>query len=757
MGWKATDLTTPVVPPAFANPTAHAAGGTQMIFFEGFTAGQGGNGTLHLIEWDYARGWYYGGELTRATGAPRADQFTDLASYFPGENSDHLDYTAVDGHVHEIVLDGSGWNTYDLSSSGSAPVQVLAGPSAMEFEGLQQVFYRGADSHVHELWWDVAGWHHRDLTTVTGGPLVRASGPACYGFLAQSTQHVVYVASGQIGGGHVHELWRDSQGGWHHGGSLTGLTGAPQGDGQPTGYAFEADYTQHVHYRGLDGRIHELRWDTAGWHYWGSPSDLAGAPPAGSDPRGYVFAPQDTQHVVYTGVDRHVHELWWDGAWHHSDLTAVTGAPIAGAAPIGYTFDFQRNTQHVVYNSDDHHIVELAWTPLATNPKTLARLTRNNRSDIVAFGDAGVWVALGRGDGTFDPPRLAIGDLGYVAGGWRVDRHPRLLADVTGDGRADIVGFGDAGVYVALSRGDGTFDYTPVPAIGDLGYSAGGWRVDRHPRFLADVTGDGRADIVGFGDAGVYVALSRGDGSFSYTPQTVIGDFGYSAGGWRVDRHPRFLADVTGDGRADIVGFGDQGVWVALSRGDGTFDPPQLVVLDFGYVAGGWRVDRHPRFLADLRGIGRADIVGFGDAGVYVALSRGDGTFDYTPQPVVGDLGYSAGGWRVDRHPRLLADVTGDGRADIVGFGDAGVYVALSRGDGTFDYTPQVKLADFGYSEGWRVDRNPRLLARLTANVRADIVGFADVGVRTSLSNGDGTFAPKRLAAPDFGFEYRPW
>jgi hypothetical protein len=29
-----------------------------------------------------------------------------------------------------------------------------------------------------------------------------------------------------------------------------------------------------------------------------------------------------------------------------------------------------------------------------------------------------------------------------------------------------------------------------------------------HPRFIADTTGDGRADIVGFGYAGVYVSRS---------------------------------------------------------------------------------------------------------------------------------------------------------------------------------------------------------------------------------------------------------
>ncbi|KWT75596.1 Rhs family protein [Variovorax sp. WDL1] len=45
----------------------------------------------------------------------------------------------------------------------------------------------------------------------------------------------------------------------------------------------------------------------------------------------------------------------------------------------------------------------------------------------------------------------------------------------------------------------------------------------------------------------------------------VLGNFGYNAGGWRVERHPRFLSDVSGDGRADIVGFGDAGVWVWMA------------------------------------------------------------------------------------------------------------------------------------------------------------------------------------------------
>jgi hypothetical protein len=74
-------------------------------------------------------------------------------------------------------------------------------------------------------------------------------------------------------------------------------------------------------------------------------------------------------------------------------------------------------------------------------------------------------------------------------------------------------------------------------------------------------------------------------GSTFTPPQPVMSDFGFNRG-WGVDRHVRLLADITGDGRADIVGFGDDGVWVSLSRGDGTFTPPQPVMSDFGFNRG---------------------------------------------------------------------------------------------------------------------------------------------------------------------------
>jgi hypothetical protein len=68
--------------------------------------------------------------------------------------------------------------------------------------------------------------------------------------------------------------------------------------------------------------------------------------------------------------------------------------------------------------------------------------------------------------------------------------------------------------------------------------------------------------------------------------------------GWRVDRHPRFLTRFAPRGHVGIIGFGECGVWTSLGNGDGTFQEPKVVLADFGYEAGGWRVDRHPRFVS---------------------------------------------------------------------------------------------------------------------------------------------------------------
>jgi pro-kumamolisin-like protein len=429
-----------------------------------------------------------------------------------------------------------------------------------------------------------------------------------------------------------------------------------------------------------------------------------------------------------------------------SGTNAVNGAP---GYPVGPGWDATTGLGTI----DGTALLTALITKQDTVPLA-ADLTGDGRADLVGFGDAGVYVSIGHGDGTFPQPSLAVGNFGYAAGDWRVERHPRFLADLSGDGKSDIIGFGDAGVWTALNQGNGSFGASRF-VLADFGYAAGNWRVERHPRFLADITGDGRADIVGFGDFGVWVSVNQADGTFA-PPVLAVADFGYAAGVWRVEKHRRYVTDITGDGRADIVGFGDGGVWVSLNNGDGTFAAPVLAVANFGYDAGDWRVERHPRFLADVTGDGRPDIVGFGDAGVWVSLNNGDGTFAAS-ELVVAAFGYDAGDWRVEKHPRFLADVTGNGRADIVGFGDAGVWVSLSEGTGAFPQ-PTLAVANFAIDAGsWHEELHPRFLARLTATDRADIVGFGDAGVYTSLSEGTGAFPQPTLAVANFAVNAGDW
>ena len=118
-----------------------------------------------------------------------------------------------------------------------------------------------------------------------------------------------------------------------------------------------------------------------------------------------------------------------------------------------------------------------------------------------------------------------------MAGGWfSEDQATRLLGDVNGDGRADIVGFGFGGTFTALGQADGTFA-APILAsnVFGTGAAAGGWASqDQDPRVLGDVNGDGRADIVGFGFAGTFTALGQADGTFE--APVLIANFGTGDG-----------------------------------------------------------------------------------------------------------------------------------------------------------------------------------------------------------------------------------
>jgi hypothetical protein len=323
----------------------------------------------------------------------------------------------------------------------------------------------------------------------------------------------------------------------------------------------------------------------------------------------------------------------------------------------------------------------------------------------------------------FGPPALWLNRLG-IRDGWTDQQlYPRFPADVNGDARADVVGFGRGGVYVALSTGTGF----AAPALWVSAYGPGqGWTSqDRYPRTLGDVNGDGRADVIGFGQKGTYVSLARGN---TFAASALwSSSYGVSGGWTSQDRNPRFVADVNGDGKDDVVGFNNQGVYVSLSTG-ARFGSPALWIRDFG----SWTSqDRYPRFLADVNGDGKADIVGLGGAGVYVSLSTG-ARFN-PPVLWLRNFGYQAGGWTSQNvYPRALSDVNGDARADIVGFGGDGVSVSFSTGSGFS--APILGIANYNVRSGWLTQSQyPRFVADASGDGKADIIGFGSGGVFVSV------------------------
>jgi hypothetical protein len=117
-----------------------------------------------------------------------------------------------------------------------------------------------------------------------------------------------------------------------------------------------------VVYGSGDGHIHELAIGmTDTWSHTDL-TQLTGAPLAeGSALAGYAWERGGTRQVVYIGSDRHIYELGAGvgGTWKYIDLTQLTAAPLAaGSALAGYAWETGGSRQ-VVYVGFNRHIYEL--------------------------------------------------------------------------------------------------------------------------------------------------------------------------------------------------------------------------------------------------------------------------------------------------------------------------------------------------------------------------------------------------------------
>lgn len=377
-------------------------------------------------------------------------------------------------------------------------------------------------------------------------------------------------------------------------------------------------------------------------------------------------------------------------------------------------------------------VTSAGMTVFSTSSATLADVNGDGRADllltmILGTGGSGIAAVMpGNGDGTFGPART-----------YGVNIYPRSMAvaDVNGDGRADVVvanSRGQANSYapgdatLLLGNGDGTFKAPTSFLTGGTPYGVA----------VADLNGDGKPDLVFANHSsingpvgGAGVLLGAGNGTFSAVHKFAAANYVQSVS----------LGDVNGDGRVDIVlGVKDSlgAVYVLLGNGDGTFQAARSFVTD-----------PYPRgvAVADVNGDGRLDIVSANSSrnSVGVLLGSGNGSFGAVQTYSVGTFPTVV----------VVSDLNGDGRADlVVGCGGTSMTVLMGSGDGglagpayrissaeTAAFAPRVTLS---------AGLQPRSVALADVNLdgRPDVVfaagGANQVGVL--LGNGNATFAAVR-------------
>ncbi|MBZ5715829.1 VCBS repeat-containing protein [Nannocystis pusilla] len=305
---------------------------------------------------------------------------------------------------------------------------------------------------------------------------------------------------------------------------------------------------------------------------------------------------------------------------------------------------------HVLANDGDGTFTDTTYPTLPRPTSVLAAdFDGDGEIDLATLHEEGeVLIQLNLGGGTYGP--------GAVENSQSEDHplRPFVTGDIDGDGDLDLlVTAYMSDLVIALPNdGDGNFAAPKATPVGDRPTSLA----------LADFDQDGNLDLaVGHGDPlSVGIHRGAGGGDFAAEVEYVV-DLG---GDW----HNITVADLDADGHLDIASTDPEGdIYTLRNLGDGTFVP-------HGHFLGGSRSIAIA--VADADVDGRPDLLvsNLAADSFSVLLQNADTSFGAVPPRIDGAVG---------KEP-FIADLSGDGVADILINGWNAARILVGAGDGSF-------------------------------------------------------------------------
>ena len=363
----------------------------------------------------------------------------------------------------------------------------------------------------------------------------------------------------------------------------------------------------------------------------------------------------------------------------------------------------------------------------------------DGRADVCARNGAGIRCFRANGSG-FSGSAIVGPELSNDKGWLDRDNYATLrMADIDGDGDADICARADGGLRCWKSKGTGFGGAIQT----ELMSNDNGWDAPRHYATIrfADVNGDGKADACGRSAAGFKCWASTGSG---FATKAVLGPPWTDDNGWNdVSNYGTIrMADVDGDGKADVCARNNATFVCWLSDGAGF--PKKIDGPDWSDSvwkdSDNWATIR----MVDVDGDGRADVCGRGNLGFRCHLSTGTG---FGPAIAGPELSNDNGWSDHDNYSTIrLADIDADGDADLCGRANSGFKCWKWTGAGFGKALETGKLAN---AEDLPRRYRTLRMADVDGDGMADMCARLDAGFRCWRSKGDG-FAANAWVGPEW-------